>query len=343
MSRRREGRWGPSAARDAGSTLGLTLRRTAVWSFCCVGLAALAVWVGGGGTPGLAAFDSAAPFSECELLFQREFTSVVVTGYHHSGTTILQTQLCRQPEKVCLYKDSGRPREHKVTDDGLCEYMVRASHADRAARGFVLKKPSNDAPSARAMAELLRKTAPGITIAVCVRDPASTAFSLTGRAGGLNEDAVRTNLRNQREVNAAWAAAAAQHPGRVVFVPLEAFSRDPNHYLRAILGLPDGVSPLRPAVLMDANRTVADLHLPGSKAHDDRRARQSQLPVYPVAASDWRNAAKPADVAAIDRLVAEAEAEAEASRSVPPAGQARPVEEQASSNAAGLPSLPQSR
>ncbi len=210
---------------------------------------------------------------------------VFVTGFHHTGTTLVQAQLARQGVFTCTEEGSGgRPRELPLRHVHRVQRGARRAGRDR----FMIKLPSNGPDEVRALARELRLLAPACTVAVCLRDPAATALSLAARHG-WDAARARADAAAQQQVLAAWRAAARRHAGPVHFVALEAFSRDPAGGLRRILALADAhlPAPVRTAGGgMDAAALVDAL--PDPREHVARRRVQAGLPVYTVEADAWR-------------------------------------------------------
>ena len=90
----------------------------------------------------------------------------------------------------------------------------------------------------------LRVFAPSCTLVICYRDPAAVALSLAGRYGAWNAQRALSEAETQRRVVDGWLAYCRKHRGRVIQVPMEDFTTDPERFVRRILGIrPTG--PLR--------------------------------------------------------------------------------------------------
>ena len=139
----------------------------------------------------------------------------------------------------------------------------------------------------------LRLFAPACTLVICHRDPAAVALSLAGRYGTWDARRALAEAQDQRRVLDAWLAYSHKHRGSVIPVPMEAFTTNPERFVRRILRIRP-TDPLRAPVLR-AQRT-AEFHqasLPDPALHDERRHQQAHTPVYPVGRDDWMDEADP--------------------------------------------------
>ena len=215
---------------------------------------------------------------------------VLVTGFHHTGTTLVQALLRRQG--VFTFVDAGnggypdRPRELPLRHIHRIERAAR-----RAGRAWAMtKQTTNSVDTVRRLALELRLLAPDCTLVVCRRDPAATALSLARRHGWDARRALADAETHQRVLQ-AWRRHAARHRGPVHFLALEDFSQQPERYLRRILRVAPG-APL-PAPVETAtgsgtgDRSAGAAALPDPREHEARRHVQSHRPVYPVDPDAW--------------------------------------------------------
>ena len=108
---------------------------------------------------------------------------IFVTGFHHTGTTLMQSQLHRQG--VFAFFREARDGSPELPREMSLSYLHRLEHAARRAdrRWSMTKLPSNSAGFVRRMGVDLRLLAPDCTVVVCRRDPTATALSLSKRYG----------------------------------------------------------------------------------------------------------------------------------------------------------------
>ena len=215
---------------------------------------------------------------------------IFVTGFHHTGTTLMQSQLHRQG--VFAFFREARDGSPELPREMSLSYLHRLEHAARRAdrRWFMTKLPSNSAGFVRRMGVDLRLLAPDCTVVVCRRDPAATALSLSKRYG-WNPARARADAATQQRVLDGWRAIARRHRGPVHFVSLEDFSQSPTLYLRRILRVGDEPLPV-PVETAVADHEEPPLRaieeaLPDTLEHRARRLVQSHLPVYPVDRDGW--------------------------------------------------------
>ena len=216
---------------------------------------------------------------------------ILVSGFHHTGTTLVQALLRRQG--VFTFVDDagdGYP-------DRPAELPLRHVHRiERAARRTgrqwaMTKQTTNTVATVRRLALELRLIAPGCTLVLCERDPAATALSLAKRHGWDSRRAL-ADAAAQRQVMEAWRRYAPRHRGPVHFLSLEDFTRRPEHYLRGILRTAAG-EPLPVSIETSAGRggerdpRDGDEPLPDPRRHRARRHVQSHRPVYPVGRDTW--------------------------------------------------------
>ena len=155
---------------------------------------------------------------------------IFVTGFHHTGTTLMQSQLHRQG--VFAFFREARDGSPELPREMSLSYLHRLEHAARRAdrRWFMTKLPSNSAGFVRRMGVDLRLLAPDCTVVVCRRDPAATALSLSKRYG-WDPARARADAATQQRVLDGWRAIARRHRGPVHFVSLRGFLAKSNAVL----------------------------------------------------------------------------------------------------------------
>ena len=216
---------------------------------------------------------------------------ILVSGFHHTGTTLVQALLRRQGVFTFVDEADGgypdRPRELPLRHIHRIERAAR-----RAGRPWAMtKQTTNTVDAVRRVGIELRLIAPDCTLVLCNRDPAATALSLSRRHGWDPARALADAAMQQR-VMEAWRDIAPRHHGPVHFLALEDFTRQPEHYLRVILRLAAGEPlpvPLEtpPAEAMHRGTSVLPDGLPDPRQHEARRHVQSHRPVYPVDRDAW--------------------------------------------------------
>lgn len=215
---------------------------------------------------------------------------ILVSGFHHSGTTLVQALLRRQGV-FTFVDDAGdaypdRPRELPLRHIHRIERAAR--RADRT--WAMTKQTTNTLDTVRRLGIELRLLAPNCTVVLCERDPAATALSLSKRHG-WDPARARADAAAQQHVMAAWREYAPRHRGPCVRFSLEDFTRQPEHYLRRILQLADGPLPVPVETATDVGRddpgNAPDDALPDPSRHRTRRHVQSHRPVYPVERDAW--------------------------------------------------------
>ncbi len=215
---------------------------------------------------------------------------ILVSGFHHTGTTLVQALLRRQGV-FTFVDDAGdgypdRPRELPLRHIHRIERAAR-----RAGRTWAMtKQTTNTVDTVWRLGIELRLIAPDCTLVLCRRDPAATVLSLSKRHGWNPARALR-DAAAQQAVTETWRRRARRHRGPVHHLSLEDFTRQPRHYLRQILGVAAGAPlpvPLETAagdgahVPRDGNDS-----LPDPRRHEARRHVQSHRPVYPVERDAW--------------------------------------------------------
>ena len=162
---------------------------------------------------------------------------IFISGFHHSGTTLVQEVLRGQGAFMFVdVRDDGapgRPRETHLRD----LYRLRRHASQGGYAWAAMKLPSNTAEGVGGLARELPRLAPRCTLVLCYRDPAGAVLSLANRYG-WDPDRARRDAAAQQAVADAWQDYADRHRGRVVRLALEDFTVDPECYVRAILGLP---------------------------------------------------------------------------------------------------------
>ena len=220
---------------------------------------------------------------------------ILVSGFHHTGTTLVQAQISRQgvftPVEDAVDGFPERPQELPL------RYLHRLERAARRAgrSRFMTKRTTNRPRAVRRLANELRLLAPYCTIVICQRDPAVTALSISRRLGWDPERAL-ADAAAQRSVVEAWRYYAARHRGPVHFLSLEDFTREPERHLRRILQLNDRQplsAPLKTAVSHEATAEPLEDTLPDPRQNSARRRVQSNLPIYPVERDAWMGTEDP--------------------------------------------------
>lgn len=223
---------------------------------------------------------------------------IFISGFHHSGTTLVQELLRRQGAFMFVDErddgEPGRPQETHLRE----LYRLRRDALQGEHDWAAMKFPSNTAEGVRRLARELPLLAPRCTLVLCYRDPAATVLSLAGRHG-WDSDRARRDAAAQQAVADAWRDYTDRHRGRVVRLALEDFASDPETYVRAILGLPMD-RPLPVAINTQSRPEEKELpDIPESGSHDERRRIQTRLPIYPVGRDDWRKTVTDAAVAGV--------------------------------------------
>ena len=229
---------------------------------------------------------------------------IFISGFHHSGTTLVQEVLRGQGAFMFVdVRDDGepgRPLETHLRD----LYRLRREALQGDHTSAAIKFPSNTAEGVERLARELPRLAPRCTLVLCYRDPAATVLSLANRHG-WDADRARRDAAAQQAVADAWQNYTDRHRGRVVRLALEDFTADPEPYVRAILGLPMD-QPLQATISTGKWQTGDELpNIPDSGNHDDRRRIQTSLPIYPVGRDDWQETATDAAVAGVLRAIRE--------------------------------------
>ena len=215
---------------------------------------------------------------------------ILISGFHHTGTTLVQALLRRQG--VFTFVDEARdgypdrPRELPLRHIHRIERAAR-----RAGRTWAMtKQTTNTVDTVRRLRLELGLIAPRCTLVLCDRDPAATALSLSRRHGWDPARAL-ADAATQQRVMEAWRDYAPHHRGAVHFLSLEDFTRQPDRHLRRILRtteeepLPVPVE-TAPAERVDRDTSLPD-GLPDPRQHQARRHVQSHRPVHPVDRDAW--------------------------------------------------------
>ena len=211
---------------------------------------------------------------------------ILVSGFHHTGTTLVQALLRRQG--VFTFVDQAgdgypdRPSELPLRHIHRIERAAR-----RAGRTWAMTKQTTNAVDTVVRLGIeLRLIAPDCTLVLCERDPAATALSLSRRHGWDPARALADAAMQQR-VMEAWRSYAPRHRGPVRFVSLEDFTRQPERHLRRILRTgPDEALPVPIETAAARNERGGD-PLPDPRRHEARRHVQSHRPVHPVDRDAW--------------------------------------------------------
>ena len=216
---------------------------------------------------------------------------ILVSGFHHTGTTLVQA-LLRRRGVFTLVDDASDGYPDRPSELPLRHIRSIERAARRAGRAWAMtKQTTNTVDTVRRLALELRLIAPACRIVVCQRDPAATALSLSKRHGWDPARAL-ADAAMQRHVMEAWRQYARRHRGPVHFVSLEDFTGRPEHYLRRILQtavdeplpVPIETTGSGPG---ERDPWVGDDSLPDPRQHEARRHIQSHRPVYPVDRDAW--------------------------------------------------------
>ena len=211
---------------------------------------------------------------------------IFVTGFGHSGTTLMQFKLHQQGVFTFFREVPDGSRELPL--EMPLSYLHRLERAARRAdrHWFMTKRPSGTANVVRRMGVDLRLLAPDCTVVVCRRDPAATALSFCKRHGWDPARARAYAAKLERVLN-GWHVIARRHRGQVHFVSLEDFSQRPEPFLRRILQFGDAPLPVPVETAgADDEKGIQEV-LPDPMDHRARRQAQIHLPIYPVDRDAW--------------------------------------------------------
>ncbi|MDE0421596.1 MAG: hypothetical protein OXK76_12020 [Gammaproteobacteria bacterium] len=218
---------------------------------------------------------------------------VFISGFHHSGTTLLQSVL--RAQGVFTLAEEGPPGLPDRPMELRVNHIRRILHAAGATeRTWAMTKwPTQSSAVLEETIYDLRLFAPACTLVICLRDPAAVALSLAGRYGEWNADRALADAQTQRQIIDGWLAYSHAHRGRVVPVPLEDFTTDPQRFVRRILRIRP-TDPLPTSIKRYPQiRHSPKGNLPDPALHDERRHQQAHTPVYLVGRDDWMQEADP--------------------------------------------------
>lgn len=218
---------------------------------------------------------------------------VFVTGFQHSGTTLMQAVL--RAQGVFTLATAGPPgfpdRPSELPLKKIRRILRAAGATERT--WAMTKLPTSNLRRLEDTIFEVRLFAPACTLVICVRDPAAVALSLARRHGEWDAQRALADAETQRRVLDDWLAYGRKHRGSVVLVPLEDFTRNPEQFVRRILRL-RSTDPLRAPIKRSRQTRHADMgSLPDPVLHLERRHQQAHTPVYPVGRDDWMGEADP--------------------------------------------------
>lgn len=260
---------------------------------------------------------------------------IVVGGFHHSGTTVVQHELLRQSGVNVTHRFEEAwpdPRDRAV----LC-----------AATPLIYKHPTNDLRRLHEMLAL-RQLLPKVQLVFVVRQAAPVVWSLlrrlntTGRA-----DLVRELSRQRCEVLRAWHSRTSPRSGREWTLALDDFTANPDSVAKRLLcnageaGAARGRGALADRRLAESldqvphqgflKQVIAHAQKLSRKEHDLLRERQALSTVYQNDEEAFLHEASPGIVALLRSLRCDE------------CGSATTTERCAASNARLLPPCPQER
>ena len=218
---------------------------------------------------------------------------VFVTGFQHSGTTLLQAVL--RAQGVFTLSDAGPPGyPDRPTELPLSQIQRILRAAGVTERTWAMTKwPTSTMRRLEDAIFELRLYAPACTLVICLRDPAAVAHSLAGRYGAWNAERALAEAATQRRVMDGWLAYRHKHRGLVVPIALEDFTKDPESFVRRILRI-RSTDPLRTPIKRSWHeKHVHTGSLPDPALHLERRHQQAHTPVYAVGRDDWMEEADP--------------------------------------------------
>ncbi len=219
---------------------------------------------------------------------------VLIVGFHHCGTTLVQSALRDQGVYTRLPRGSaGHFAKRGESPLDHIQAILREARAAGCRRAMT-KTPTNDMSAFTRTVVDIRWLAPSCVVVPCFRDPAAVALSLERRLGGWEADRALANAAVHHEVSGAWLRYVGRRPSRCVPVSLEDFTRDPARHLRSILALAPGDPLPHPVRTSTRSEREEDGWLPDRRMHLERRHAQTNAPVYRVGRDDWMRTADPA-------------------------------------------------
>ena len=217
---------------------------------------------------------------------RRQF--ILTVGFHHSGTTLVQSVL--RDQGVYVPVSSRRPAGYppRPAEFGLRHIHKIIWQAEEAGLSRAMTKiPTVDMAVLKRTVFDIRWLAPSCLVVPYLRDPAAVALSLEGRLRGWQPGRARANAEMCHRVSTAWLVYASKRPDRCIPLSLEDFTAEPERHVRLILGLaPDERLPCSIARLPNPVHSKDDW-LPDRRKHVERRHIQSNSPVYEVRRDDW--------------------------------------------------------
>jgi len=214
---------------------------------------------------------------------------IVIVGFHHSGTTLVQSVLRDQgvygPVRRGPPGYPDRPRELPL---GQAHNIIWQAQ-DVGASWAMAKIPTVDMPAFRRTVFDVRWLAPSCTVVPCFRDPAGVALSLEGRLGGWDPARAMANAELNHRVSNAWLEYVSRRPEACVPISVEDFTEVPERHVRRILRMePDAALPY-PIRKSPNAESIEDKQLPDRRDHRERRHAQSHHPVYRITRDGWKH------------------------------------------------------
>lgn len=222
------------------------------------------------------------------LRFRRQ-NVLLVTGFHHSGTSVVQHFLARQRGVYAWHASSDQTRLPEQVPN---PWQV-LSLAMTAPKGTTLlfKCPSNKVRDVQHLRQTMCSYAARGQIIVCHRDASSCAYSLSRR---FPDSDLRMHVLHFVLVSRAWRSV----PDGCVHISLEDFSKAPTALgplIHRVLEFAPGPGHCK---VQRKNSRPSDLD------HEDLRRWQVAQPVFPLEPSSWMLDADARDVEHIEEAVA---------------------------------------
>lgn len=222
----------------------------------------------------------------------RRHRFIFISGFHHCGTTLVQSVL-RTQGVFTLVRDGPQGFPDRPTELRLSNIhpILRAARATERTWAMTKLPTHTERVQEDATFELWLY-APACTLVICHRDPAAVALSLAKRCGKWDAGRALAEAETQVRIVDGWRTYGQKHRGRVVPVPLEDFTADPEVFVRHILKIRP-THPLPAPIIRSASTEDPRKTLPDSTLHVERRHQQAHTPVYPVGRDDWMEEADP--------------------------------------------------